>query len=447
MIKKPQQSSPENLWNRLARDLIYDAKQVLLYSGIQIPERKSKGERVDYSDIVERVTHGTRYGAIHDPSTNRIHFEPDYIQTIIDRQSRFDFPVFDKSFGAGGIAGYIQEGDGPDFELKTPSLNQIIKQAMLAKKWEMPFAFVSARRLSEYEFEQFGVMTNIYDGPIFLNVSTPVGIETAQVYNQDGHYIITNHSIFDSPLTLSYKEKVNVLFQCAERGIPVYLTTMPFSGQNGPITPYGIALLAFAEFLAGMAIVYAINPETTIINGAYPTMCTAGKFPELKLGSAVHNFTNYLVAYTSRLLDIPSIQSGCTIEGQIHRDEILGTDYQTVRAMLIWEDIFEGWHMLRHTYGFLGDLAHFSFQKAEDDIAALRHIQSLEDEGITSVLSNNVRMNRDFKKALEIYKRPTLIFKREKGEVVFVIVETVENFKGDFGRHDHTLKNIPSEEF
>ncbi len=449
MIRKPQQSSPENLWNRLARDLIYDSKQVLLYAGIEIPERMDKGRPVDYSHIVERITKGTGAGAIYDPTTRRIHFEPDYIQKIIDFQSRFDFPVLDKAFGPGGIAGYIQEDNGNgDYQLKNPTANDIIHQAMMASSRQIPFAFVSARQLAQYEVEQFGIMTNIYDGPIFLYVSSREGVaEAEKLHGREGRYLITTHSIFDSPLTLSNKERVDVFFHCVEKGVPVYLTTMPFSGQNGPMTPYGIALLSFAEFLAGMAMAYAVNPKTIIVNGAYPTMCTAGKDPKLKLGSVTHNMTNYLVAYTSRLLDIPSIQSGCTVEGAEHKDEILGTDFHTVRAMILWEDLFEGWHMLRHTYGFLADLAHYSFQKAEDDIMAMQHIQSLDDEGITSVLANNVRLYGDFRKAQQIYNKPTLMFAREQGEVINVIVETVENFKGDFGRHDHTLTNIPSEWF
>jgi len=260
-------------------------------------------------------------------------------------------------------------------------------------------------------------------------------------------YIITNHTIFHSPLTLSYKENIEVFISCVERRIPVMLTTQPFSGQNGPMTPYGIALLAFAEFLAGMAIAYRINPETKVVNGAYPTMCTAGKKPMLKIGSVVHNFTNYLVAYTSRLLDIASIQSGCTIEGDLHQNELLNTDYQTVRALILWDAIFEGWHMIRHCYGFLGDLAFFSFEKAENDIAALHHIQSLDDNGITALLANHVRLNRDIQRAERIYKKPTLLFAREKDILLNVIIETIENFGGEFGNHDHTLKNIPNEWF
>jgi len=447
MLKKPRQVDHENLWNRLARDLIYDAKQVLLYCGLKAPEPKTAAASDDYAAIIARTTKGTEYGAIYDPTTRRIHFEPGYIQNIVDQAYRFDFPIFDKSFGPGGIAGFIHAEDGEHFELKDPSLNHILKQAMMAKNHDMPFAFVCARQLAQYEIEQFEITSNIFDGPMFFNVATEAGVAEAEKFQKEGYFLITNHTIFTSPLTLSHPKNLAIFAQCVDRRIPVMLVTQPFSGQNGPMTPYGIALLAFAEFLAGMAIAFAINPDTKIINGAYPTMCTPGRNPQLKIGSVVHNFTNYLIAYTSRLLDIASIQSGCTIEGQVHRRELLETDYQTVRAMILWEDLFEGWHMVRHCYGFLGDLTFFSFQKAEDDIAALRHIQSLDDNGITALLANNVRLNRDIQRADMIYQKPTLLFSREKEVLLEVFIDTIEIFRGDFGRHEHTLQNIPIEWF
>lgn len=447
MIKKYKRIVPENLWNRLARNLVYDAKQLLLYCGIRLPQVKSGDLDSDYQAMVDHFTHGTTYGIIQDPITSRIHFEPEYIQNIIDLATRFDFPVYDNSFGPGGIAGYIVEGDEPNVKLKSPELNDILKQAIIAKNNEMPFSYVCVRQISKFEVEQFGVMTRIFDGPAFFNVSTPEGVDEAERYHRDGHYIITIHSIFESPLLFTVQEKLEIFIDCVSRKIPVMLVSQPFSGQNAPMTPYGLAVITFSEFLAAMALAYSINPQTKVVNGSFPTMCTAGRKPELKIGSVVHNFVNFLIAYTSRLLDIASVQSGCTIEGSKHENTILDTDYQTVRAMILWENLFEGWHMLRHTYGFLSDLACFSFEKALDDIIALRHIQSLDENGISAILANNVRLNRDYHRAMEIYQNPTLIFNREQDTLLNVIVETVENFGGDFGRHDHTLKNIPQEWF
>lgn len=447
MIKRYKRIVPENLWNRLARNLIYDAKQVLLYCGIRIPHSKDGGMHPDYRSMITRFTKGTRYGIIQDPVTARIHFEPDYIQDIIDQTSRFDFPVYDKSFGPGGTAGYILDPDERKGQLKSPTLSDISKQALLAKNKEMPFSYVCARQLSQFEVEQFDVMTRIFDKPTFLNVSTRKGVEAAEQCVQNGFYIITIHSVFESTLFLTSSERLEIFIECAARQIPVMLVTMPFSGQNAPMTPYGLAVIAFAEFLAAMALAYSINPDTYVVNGALPAMCKPGRIPELKLGSVVHNFVNYLIAYTSRLLDIASIQSGCTIQGSVHENTILETDYQTVRAMILWENMFEGWHMVRHCYGFLEDLATFSFEKAIDDITALHHIQSLDDNGITAILANNVRLNRDYIRALEIYQMPTLIFTREKDTLLEVVIETVDNFGGNFSLHEHTLKNIPEEWF
>jgi hypothetical protein len=447
MIRKYKRVVPENLWNRLARNLIYDAKQVLLYCGIRIPQTNDESSHPTYQGLTVRFTQGTKYGIIQDPVTARIHFEPDYIQDIIDQATRFDFPVYDKSFGPGGIAAYIIDGKYQEQQFKSPVLSDLSKQALLAKNHEMPFSYVCARQLSQFEIEQFDVMTRIFDGPAFFNVVSREGIDAAEQYLRDGHYVITMHSVFESPLLFTLPEKLEVFVECVERQIPVMLVTMPFSGQNAPMTPYGLAVIAFAEFLAAMALAYSINPLTKVVNGSFPTMCTPGRSPELKLGSVVHNIVNYLIAYTSRLLDIASIQSGCTIEGSVHEKAILETDYQTVRAMILWENMFEGWHMIRHCYGFLADLAGFSFEKAIDDITALRHIQSLDDNGIAAILANNVRLNRDYNRAEEIYQRPTLIFAREQDTLLEVILETVENFGGDFGRHEHTLKNIPSDWF
>lgn len=447
MLRKIRQITPENSWNRLARNLIYDAKQILLYCGIRVPEKKSRGRPVDYSGIIRRITGGTNYGAIYDPMSGRIHFDPDYTQNILDQATRFDFPVYDHAFGPGGIAGFIHEQNRGDVTYQSPGLNHILKQAMIAKTYQMPFGFISARELATFEIEQFSVSTNTLDCPQFFTVQTREGIEEAGSAIENGHFIILNHTIFDSPLTLSGEAPLAIFLESVERGIPTMVTTQPFSGQNAPMTPYGLALLAFSEFLAGMAMAHAVNPETKIINGAFPTLCTPGSRPELKLGTVTHNFINYLVAYTSRLLDIASIQSGCTIHGSLHEKTILDTDYETVRAMILWEDLFEGWHMIRHCYGLLDNLACFSFEKAADDIAALRHIQSLDDVGITALLANNVRLNNDVQKADMMYHQPTLLFNRESGQILEVILETMETFKGDFGSHDHTLSNIPEEWF
>jgi hypothetical protein len=48
MLSKLRQRDHDNLWNRLARDLIYDAKQVLLYCGVQVSEPKQNGPMTPY---------------------------------------------------------------------------------------------------------------------------------------------------------------------------------------------------------------------------------------------------------------------------------------------------------------------------------------------------------------------------------------------------------------
>jgi hypothetical protein len=130
-----------------------------------------------------------------------------------------------------------------------------------------------------------------------------------------------------------------------------------------------------------------------------------------------------------------------------HEKTILDTDYETVRGMLLWGNLFDGWHMVRRSYGFLSDLISFSFDKAEADIDALHHIQGLDEAGITAILANNIKLNRDYSRAESFYEKPIRVFDRENGALIGVIAETMELFDGDFGKHDHTLEHVPHEWF
>ncbi|MCK5836662.1 MAG: trimethylamine methyltransferase family protein, partial [Desulfobacula sp.] len=126
---------------------------------------------------------------------------------------------------------------------------------------------------------------------MYRRINASQGVDEAEASIAAGNYIITVHTLFESPLTLSFRRAADIFTDCVSKQIPVMLVTQPFSGHNAPMTPYGTALIAFSEFLAGMAFASAINPETRVINGALPTLCTPGKTVKLKIGSIVHNFT------------------------------------------------------------------------------------------------------------------------------------------------------------
>ena len=95
------------------------------------------------------------------------------------------------------------------------------------------------------------MMANIFKGPMFFNVTTGDGVKEAVAFREQGDNVMTHHTILESPLKFSTAGSLDIFIQCVEQEIPAMLATQPFSGQNGPMTPYGIALLSFAEFLAG----------------------------------------------------------------------------------------------------------------------------------------------------------------------------------------------------
>lgn len=92
-------------------------------------------------------------------------------------------------------------------------------------------------------------MTQIFDGPIFFNVTSETWVEEAARCREKGHQVITNHTILQSPLTLASEKQLRVFINYVEKTVPVMAETQPFSGQTAPMTPYGVALVAFAEFI------------------------------------------------------------------------------------------------------------------------------------------------------------------------------------------------------
>ncbi|MGI6030814.1 MAG: trimethylamine methyltransferase family protein [Eubacteriales bacterium] len=65
---------------------------------------------------------------------------------------------------------------------------------------------------------------------------------------------------------LHYKEMdAEVLWQCAQYGIPVQCCSLPTAGANAPVTGQGVALLACAEVLAQIVMLELLAPGTPAI--------------------------------------------------------------------------------------------------------------------------------------------------------------------------------------
>lgn len=335
--------------------LIHDeALKVLFYIGVECR-----------SPLVKEVFESTQM-AFFDETTNRIHISKkliEYCLEILPKRQYHSVP--NKSFGGGGSAAFWVQGDDhilPVNEIHTAEMFR------LAEEFKIPFMFKSCGRVEENDIE---IMRKYYTGYIYTEAKNRKMAEDLKGESD----ICTAHSIIVSPLRFSDVDK---LFICLENDLSVYLTTMPIGCSTGPATMYSLATLAWAEFLAGMCLVQIKRPGTLVVNGAYPAAGDPRDGYRPALGSVFHNLCNYTVAKVSNYFSVPSVQSGCTING-LHIPNGNHTDSDSYSGFALWNK-FEGWHQVRHCFGFTNGLISFDINKMRRDCVSL-----------ASVLENDIK--------------------------------------------------------
>jgi hypothetical protein len=112
----------------------------------------------------------------YDTITNRLHITRDLVKICLDATpSKSKFPVPDRSFGNGGIAAYIEQGD----DYVTPCIDTHIgEMARISNEFNLPFMFrgAGAKLTSLEEVKQINVIRKYYNGYIYLRVETNDGI-------------------------------------------------------------------------------------------------------------------------------------------------------------------------------------------------------------------------------------------------------------------------------
>ena len=312
----------------------------------------------------------------YDDSTSRVYFLPEAVEQAISTGPGIeDFPVPMHSFGGGGVASWVQERDG---KVVQPELEKHIRELMepAAKHgWNFMFKSVSGKYTPEEEEKQIREIRRYYDGYLFMRAETDIGIERCVEEYEDTGKICTTHSILLTPLTFNETDRnLEIFCQSAKKNLPLYLTPMPFAFENAPGSIYGVAVQATAEFYAALCLARAINPDVTVVNGAYPAMTRPGpdKVYPLDLGGLPHLFANYITSQASIRQGLPAIQSGCTISGCMHEPVGGESDEQTNIAARIWNGL--DFHMLRHVFGFTKDLAVYSLDKQDDDMRTVHNV-------------------------------------------------------------------------
>ncbi|MFW5895321.1 MAG: trimethylamine methyltransferase family protein [archaeon] len=352
----------------------------------------------------------------YDSKNKRVYILKDLIKSSMENvPKRHKFPVQDNSFGGGGVAAFVKRGD----DYITPITEIHVADIMnTAEEFNIPFMFkgVSNKFGTMEEEKQIEIMRKYYSGMLYVRAETRGGLEKCLEEYESTGKICTTHSILDSPLKINDTgNNVDNFFNAAEKGLPLYLTSMPMSCLTAPATIYGLTTLAYSEFLAGMVLSQIINPGVQVVNGAFPTITDVSKKYTPALGSLSHNMANYLSAKVSEVFGLPSIQSGNTISGEYHNPKNT-TDYETERGYKFWNTV-KDWHQVRHSFGFINNLIAYDMDKMQRDLRTLERVKS-----------NNETIDINFD---DIWY---------DSEACYAIAEGVE--KGNFKDIYHTTKNL-----
>jgi trimethylamine:corrinoid methyltransferase-like protein len=352
--------------------------------------------------------------AAYDETSNRLHILRDLVDGSLDSVPKRDkWLVPEHSFGSGGTAPYVYE-DGK--WAKPDVYKHVSKVAQIAEKYKLPFIFRAVGDMHGpfEDVEQIKVLRQHYNGFIYLYVSSEEGVMACAEEYSNNKNMCTTHSILFSPLSFNDTgPNMDVYFKCVENRLPIYLVTMPLSSVNSPATIYGTALLAHAEFLAGLCLTQSLCKGLPTIHAGYPMVANPQDGYNIDFGSVAHNLCNITVARMGKYLNIPSIQSGCTTSVSKIQES---TEYDVARAYTLWNS-FDHWHQVRHCFGFSSYQNVFCLDKMERDINTLHE---LLDKG--ACFSN--------KEALSV---------RYDDEAVQAVRECAS--VGTFLEHWHTLKN------
>ena len=243
--------------------------------------------------------------------------------------------------------------------------------------------------------------------PIYVAAVTEAGIARALEIHRSRGKITVQFSIINSPLNV-IESMVDPFLSCIEKGIPIYVSTMPMAGLSAPYSMSGLLTLTHAEGLFGITLAQLINPGIMVVHAGLPSIANIQKSYSVDLGLLSHNIANLLMEKINKKLDIPSIQTACTTNQERPNQK---AEDQAVAGFALMKRY--GFHQMRHSFGFLKELISFSIAKLE------RHVELCRETGPDQA--------------------PEMDFIPYDDEGFEVIMRNGSN--ANYMRDDHTLKN------
>jgi trimethylamine:corrinoid methyltransferase-like protein len=301
---------------------------------------------------------------------NRVYITADLVKECLSHVPGIDeFFVPRNSFFVGGTAPYVYN-DTAGVGGVMPTLDHVKRIAEIAEANPIVAGMGRGLKIKD-EVTQINVMVENCSKPLYFAVTSERSLERAKEVHQERGNVMIVFCLTRPPLEVNENFSENFV-QVVRAGLPVFISAMPMAGISAPYCYNGVLAMAHAEVLFGICTAQLLNPGNTCIHAGFPTIADPRFEYNPNYGLKSHWMLNLLMAHLNMMLDLPTFQSGCTTNEE-HMTPRALEDARLGQALCKKY----GFHMIRHSFGFLRHLVDFSFAKYE---AAIRIAESVSPE-------------------------------------------------------------------
>ena len=268
--------------------------------------------------------------------------------------------VYDDSMGSGGVL---------------PALDHMECIAKIAEANPIVAGMGPGLKLTD-ELSQINAMAEHCSKPLYFSVTSDRSLERVkQIQKERGRAMVT-FCLTRHPLEVNENFSDHFV-QVVKSGLPVFVAALPMAGISAPFCYNGVLTTTHAEVLFAICTAQLLNPGNICIHGGLPSIADPRFDYNPNYGLMSHNVLNLLMAHLNMMLDLPTIQSGCTT----NEEHVTERALEDARSGL---GLFKkyGFHMLRHCFGFLRGMVDFSFVKLEKVIKIAEEVTAKDAPGV-----------------------------------------------------------------
>jgi len=302
---------------------------------------------------------------------NRVYITSELVRECLAKVPGIDqFFVPLNSFFVGGTAPYVYD-DSAGVGGVLPTIDHVKRIAQITEANPVVAGMGRGLKLKD-EVAQIDVMVENCSKPLYYAVTSERTLERAkEIHRQRGKEMIV-FCLTRPPLEVNENFSENFV-QVVRSGLPVFISAMPMAGISAPYCYSGVLAMTHAEVIFGICTAQLLRPGHTCIHAGFPTIADPRHEYNPNYGLKSHFVLNLLMAHLNMMLDLPTFQSGCTTNEE-HFTERSLADARMGQALCKKY----GFHMIRHSFGFLRHLVDFSFAKLEAAIRVAEEVSADE---------------------------------------------------------------------